>query len=82
MRYVTGIDEAGQPIDVKDPHAARLRQIADAAGGDGSRLAAGLLAVQEVFGTDLPNNPAFTEPVTRHLKSLLEIGARATVAKL
>jgi fructuronate reductase len=25
MRYVTGIDEAGQPIDVKDPMAARLR---------------------------------------------------------
>src|SRR5690606_23679664 len=25
MRYVTGIDEAGQPIEVKDPHAAPVR---------------------------------------------------------
>ena len=82
MRYVTGIDEQGQPIDVKDPHAARLRQIADAAGSDAARLATGLLALPEVFGTDLPSDPAFTGPVTAHLQSLLENGARATLASL
>ncbi len=82
MRYVTGIDEQGQPIDVKDPHAARLRQIADAAGSDATRLATGLLALPEVFGTDLPSDPAFTGPVTAHLKSLLANGARATLASL
>ncbi len=82
MRYVTGIDEQGQPIDVKDPHAARLRAIADGAGRDAEKLAAGLLAVQEVFGTDLPGNAAFTGPVTNHLKSLLESGAKATVSAL
>ncbi len=80
MRYVTGIDEAGNPIDVKDPHATRLRQIADAAARNAEALAKGLLAVQEVFGTDLPNNPAFTGPVVNHLKSLLEKGAKATAA--
>lgn len=82
MRYVTGIDEAGNPIDVKDPHAARLRQVADAAGRDAEALANGLLAMQEVFGTDLPANPAFTGPVVNHLKSLLENGARATAAAI
>lgn len=82
MRYVTGTDEQGNPIDVKDPHSTRLRQIADSAGPDAEKLAAGLLAVQEVFGTDLPNTPAFTVPVTNHLKSLLEIGTRATVVKV
>ncbi|MBN9308056.1 MAG: mannitol dehydrogenase family protein [Devosia sp.] len=80
MRYVTGIDEQGNPIDVKDPHAARLRAIADSAGRDAQKLAAGLLEVQEVFGTDLPANPAFTEPVTNHLKSLMEKGAKVTVS--
>jgi fructuronate reductase len=82
MRYVTGIDEAGNPIDVKDPHAARLRAIADAAGRDPHRLATGLLALPEVFGIDLPANPVFTVAVTNHLKSLLESGAKETVAKL
>ena len=29
MRYVTGVDEKGAPIDVRDPMAARLRELAD-----------------------------------------------------
>lgn len=82
MRYVTGIDEAGQPIDVKDPLAARLRAITDAAGRDPVKLANGLLAVQEVFGTDLPAVAVFRDVVTNHLKSLLENGAKATVQRL
>jgi fructuronate reductase len=82
MRYVTGIDEQGHPIEVKDPHAARLRQIADAAGRDADKLATGLLAVQEVFGTDLPQVAAFRAAVTNHLKSLLESGARETVRRV
>jgi len=78
MRYVTGIDEAGEPIDVKDPFAARLRAIADTAGRDAGKLAAGLLAVTEIFGTDLPANPAFRSTVTTHLHALFERGALAT----
>ena len=77
MRYVTGIDETGAPIEVKDPLAARLRAIADAAGRDAQRLADGLLRVTEVFGADLPAEPAFRAAVTQHLKSLFETGALA-----
>jgi len=82
MRYVTGIDEDGNPIDVKDPHATRLRQIADGAGRDAEKLAGALLAMQEVFGTDLPANPAFTGPVTNLLKALFERGARASASQV
>jgi fructuronate reductase len=82
MRYVTGIDEAGQPIDVKDPMAARLREIADGAGQDPVKLASGLLAVTEVFGTDLPQVAVFRDTVTNHLKSLLENGAREAVRRV
>jgi fructuronate reductase len=79
MRYVTGIDEQGNPIDVKDPHATRLRAIADAAGRDAARLADGLLGVTEIFGHDLPANPTFRAVVSAHLASLFEKGALATV---
>jgi fructuronate reductase len=82
MRYVTGIDEAGQPIDVKDPLAARLRAIADEAGRDPVKLADGLLAVTEVFGADLPQVAVFRDTVTNHLKSLLENGAKEAVQRL
>src|SRR5688572_28080996 len=34
MRYVAGTDESGQPIDVRDPLAPRLRKLADEAGSE------------------------------------------------
>jgi fructuronate reductase len=80
MRYVTGIDEEGRAIDVKDPLAPRLSAIADASGRDAERLATGLLAMAEVFGTDLPQNEVFREAVTKHLASLFFVGSAATVA--
>jgi fructuronate reductase len=79
MRYVTGVDEKGEPIEVKDPHSTRLRAIADGAGRGPEKLAAGLLAVSEIFGGDLPANPAFRKTVTDHLSSLFEKGALTTV---
>ncbi len=82
MRYVTGVDEAGQPIDVRDPLAARLRQIADGAGGDAARLADGLMAVSEIFGSDLPAEPKFREAVVRQLSGLLQDGVAATVGRV
>lgn len=82
MRYVTGIDEQGQPIDVKDPLAARLRAIADEASRNGDGLADSLLTVREIFGDDLPGNETFRAAVTRHLASLYEKGAAATVAEV
>lgn len=80
MRYVTGVDEEGEPIEVKDPLAGKMRAIADGAGQDAIRLVVGLLTLGEVFGRDLPQNEVFREAVTRHLKSLFENGSAATVA--
>jgi fructuronate reductase len=82
MRYVSGIDEQGRPIDVRDPLAARLRQIAEASKGEAAELAAGLLRVTEIFGDDLSANAAFRDTVTRHLTRLYEVGARETVRRL
>ena len=79
MRYVMGVEEDGTPIDVRDPMAARLAAIAASAGRDAGALVAGFVAITEVFGTDLPANPAFTSPVTAHLRNLLDHGAAATV---
>jgi fructuronate reductase len=77
MRYVTGLDEAGRPIDVRDPMAARLRALADKAGLAAARLAPALLSVREIFGEDLPGDPRFAEPVTAALDGLIRRGAAA-----
>jgi fructuronate reductase len=82
MRYVMGVDEKGQTIDVRDPQAAMLTQIASADGHDVDRYASALFRVSTVFGDDLPNDPRFTKPVTTHLKNLLEHGTRKCVAAL
>jgi fructuronate reductase len=78
MRYVTGIDEQGAAIDVRDPLRDELRARADAAGRDAPRLAASLLAVDQVFGRDLPANPRFTMAVTAALDNLIRKGSRVT----
>jgi fructuronate reductase len=82
IRYVTGIDEDGAAIDVRDPLASKLRAIADAARAEPVRLTVGMLTVNEVFGKDLPRNEVFREAVTGQLKLLFEHGSAATVAKL
>ncbi|HEX8165951.1 MAG TPA: mannitol dehydrogenase family protein [Beijerinckiaceae bacterium] len=81
MRYVLGIDEAGRPIDVRDPLAARLTEIAQAVGPDAGRLAPALFEVREVFGGDLPGDPRFAGPVTAALGRLFAAGAKRTVAE-
>jgi fructuronate reductase len=81
MRYVTGMDEKGAPIDVRDPMAARLREIADGAGASAETLANALFAVREIFGDDLPGDPRFTGSVTAALARLYERGAKRTVAE-
>ena len=82
MRYVTGKDENGAPIDVRDPMAARLREIADRAGDSAEGLAGGLFGVREIFGDDLPGDPRLTGAVTAALMQLYAKGARRTVAEL
>ena len=82
MRYVTGVDEAGQPIEVKDPMVGRLQQIAAKAGGDAQTLATGLMQVSEIFGTELPADARFRDAVTGHLAGLLRDGAAATIRRV
>ena len=78
MRYVTGIDEKGGAIDVRDPLKDELRARADAAGLDAQRLVPALLAIEKIFGRDLPANPRFTTAVTAALDSLIRRGSQQT----
>ncbi|WP_243370681.1 mannitol dehydrogenase family protein [Microvirga solisilvae] len=82
MRYVTGIDEKGNAIDVRDPMAGVLRERADRAGGSPERLAEELFSLREIFGEDLPHDERFTVAVTNALKQLYAKGARQTVADM
>lgn len=82
MRYVVGIDEKGDTIDVRDPLAMRMMAIAADNIDDAEELYIGLAALTEVFGSDLADNQAFGETVATHLDSLFEIGVKETVAEV
>lgn len=82
MRYVTGVDERGQPIDVRDPMGARLRERVERARQSPERLAAEFFGIREIFGDDLPANSLFTDAVTAALAQLYVHGAKRTVQDL
>ena len=82
MRYVTGTDEKGAAIDIRDPLAAEFATKAKAAGRNAAALSPSLLGIEAIFGTDLPREERFTQAVQTHLAALFEKGAKATVAAL
>jgi fructuronate reductase len=80
IRYVGGIDEAGKPIDVRDPIAARLKAVQTSAEADPARRIAAILGIDAVFGSDLPGSAAFAAALTEAYTLLLAKGARASAA--
>ncbi len=78
MRYVTGTDEQGRAIDVRDPLAAKLKSIAEGAGPVAERLAPALLQVDQIFGAS-GTDPRMRSAVTDALTKLYALGARQAV---
>lgn len=79
MRYVTGVDERGAAIEVKDPLAEALRQLTDAADTPAQTVAA-LLGVEVIFPSDLATQLA--APVTQAAEALWATGARNAIEAL
>lgn len=51
MRYVSGVDDAGNAIDVRDPLSDKIRELV---AGSSSEQRARHTALREIFGDDLP----------------------------
>jgi fructuronate reductase len=81
MRYVSGVDEQGQAIEIRDPLKDQLADIV-ANSEDGAPRVRALLGLNAVFGDDLQQQPAFVSRVTELYQQLVKQGARATVQSL
>ncbi|MBG0623290.1 fructuronate reductase [Enterobacter roggenkampii] len=77
IRYVSGTDERGNAIDVRDPLSDKIRAIVDAS-SDANRVHA-LLGLSEVFGHDLAHNRVFVEAVSQAYERITRHGARQAV---
>ncbi len=81
IRYVTGTDETGRPIDVRDPLAAMLQERIASAGPDPVAQVRAIANVEAVFGEDLPANATFMTTVTEAYQALLRQGSRQAIAE-
>ena len=79
MRYATGVDENGKPIDVRDPLADQFKQRTTGKTSSDDLMNA-YLGLDQIFGKDLPGNLEFRQTVGHALEKLLEDGAARTVA--
>jgi fructuronate reductase len=79
IRYVSGADERGEPIDVRDPLAERLRAVQAEWPEDPAGRVKAVLAIEQIFGPDLPADRRFVATVTAAYEDLCRRGARAAV---
>lgn len=79
IRYVTGVDEQGNSIEVSDPLAGQLRDICAQHQGDPDATVKAIISVKEVFGSDLCNQDAFIATTSRWLSEFYKNGVLATV---
>ena len=82
MRYVTGMDERGRPIDVRDPLLKSFRDKTSGAGRDAPRIVGSLLGLKAIFGDDLPADQRFRQAVSDALTNLYSLGSRQTIERL
>ncbi|MEM1074758.1 MAG: mannitol dehydrogenase family protein [Pseudomonadota bacterium] len=79
MRYIGGLDEQGQEIDVRDPLASELRHAADNAADPASKVTS-LLGMRAVFSEELARDTVAVAEITKAYCELTSYGARACVA--
>ena len=77
IRYVSGTDERGNAIDVRDPLSDKIRTAVEAS-SDADRVSA-LVALSEVFGDALAQNAVFVEAVNQAYQRIVRHGARQAV---
>ncbi len=76
LRRVRGEDEQGQPIDIRHPLAALLREKAI----EGGESPAPLLGITQLFG-ETGTDPRLLAPVGHYLSALYRTGSQATLAE-
>lgn len=77
MRYVSGVDDAGATIDIRDPLSEKIRLLVESS-SDAERVSA-LLSLQEVFGMDLVKNPLFVQAIEQAWRRIAQHGAHQAV---
>lgn len=82
MVYVSGIDEQGRTIDVRDPRLPGIRTALATSGEGLAGQVGALLSLQDIFGADLAAYGKFVAAVSRAYETLRAVGARRAISAL
>ncbi len=78
MRYVGGVDERGNTIEISDPLLPQIVACVQNS-HDGEERVFALLGLKAIFGEDLPHQADFTQAVVRAYRQLTTQGAKKSV---
>jgi len=81
IKYVSGVDESGQAIEVSDPMAGRLRQAYWQADPDAISKVRALVGIEAVFGPDLIHESRFLENTAICLAGIEAEGCLASLKR-
>ena len=79
IRYVSGVDEKGNAIEVSDPLAVELRALCDVNKGNAGATVRAIVGVQKVFGPDLINEEKFIATTIGWLEKFYAQGVLKTI---
>ena len=79
IRYVSGVDEKGNIIEVSDPLAIELRALCDANKGNSEATVRAIAGIQKVFGYDLINEEKFIATTIGWLEKFYAQGVLKTI---
>jgi fructuronate reductase len=81
IRYVSGVDEQGNPIEVLDPMAEELRGLCDANKGDALATVKAFAGLTRVFGDDLQYQEKFINTTASWLERFYQQGVLQSIRK-
>lgn len=82
FRYLQGTDEQGQTYEIADPRGVALQEIAKRHPNDAVGTVQALLAVTEVWDTDLANDARWTSRVAHWLERIRATNVGTALAEL
>ncbi|PLW77804.1 hypothetical protein C0081_07870 [Cohaesibacter celericrescens] len=82
LRFMAGTDEKGAPTPINDPLAADLIAEKAALLPDQDAYIDAVLAIDSIFPAKLANNPKFVTKIKANYATLVQTGAKASVASL
>lgn len=82
IRYVSGVDEKSQSIQVSDPHAATFADIWQKHNGDAMQLTNAFFALEVIIAKDLGQNPVIQQQTAAWLNNIVNNGVKAAMEDL